>query len=70
MPDLIPIRCSALGALAACHYISNIEYRREILETLISALDKPHPELQKTAYECIKRFREGCSVDDQLVQIL
>lgn len=70
VPDLIPIRCSALNALAACHYISNDEYREEILETLIAALDKPNSELQKTGFNCIKRFKESYVMEDKQVIIL
>ncbi|CAL4066669.1 unnamed protein product, partial [Meganyctiphanes norvegica] len=66
IPNLVPLRKSALKALAACHYIPQI--REKIFTTLYKALNNStHPELQETAFECLKKFQSGCQVDMEMV---
>lgn len=55
--DFIPLRISALRVLAACHYIE--EKRDQIFQVLYRTLEKPNAELQKTAFECMKKFTAG-----------
>ncbi|XP_063882780.1 transformation/transcription domain-associated protein-like isoform X6 [Scylla paramamosain] len=64
--NLVPLRKSALKALAACHYIPQI--REKIFPTLYKALNNSsHPELQETAFECLKKFQSGCQIDMEMV---
>ncbi|KAK3867130.1 hypothetical protein Pcinc_027378 [Petrolisthes cinctipes] len=64
--NLVPLRKSALKALAACHYIPQI--RDKIFPTLYKALNNSsHPELQETAFECLKKFQSGCQIDMEVV---
>ncbi|XP_027217728.2 transformation/transcription domain-associated protein isoform X2 [Penaeus vannamei] len=64
--NLVPLRKSALKALAACHYIPQI--REKIFPNLYKALNNSsHPELQETAFECLKKFQSGCQVDMEMV---
>lgn len=64
--NLVPLRKSALRALAACHYIPQI--REKIFPTLYKALNNSsHPELQETAFECLKKFQSGCQIDMEMV---
>lgn len=66
--NLIPLRKSALRALAACHYI--VSYRENILAILYKALEKPHAELQETAFECLKTFIAGFQLDMESVHTM
>lgn len=51
--DLIPLRKSALRALAACHYMS--ECRDKIFYVLYGkALNSTNDELVETGFECMK----------------
>ncbi|XP_068243023.1 transformation/transcription domain-associated protein isoform X3 [Palaemon carinicauda] len=64
--NLVPLRKSALKALAACHYIPQI--REKIFPTLYKALNNSsHPELQETAFECLNKFQKGCQMDMEVV---
>nr|KAG5693699.1 hypothetical protein BaRGS_008341 [Batillaria attramentaria] len=63
--NLIPLRKSALGALAACHYIAS---RREKIFTILhKALNSSNSELQEAAHECMKKFISGCTIDTETV---
>ncbi|KAK7075696.1 hypothetical protein SK128_020164 [Halocaridina rubra] len=66
LQNLVPLRKSALKALAACHYIPQI--REKIFPTLYKALNNSsHPELQETAFDCLKKFQSGCHIDMEMV---
>ncbi|XP_071454988.1 transformation/transcription domain-associated protein [Hetaerina americana] len=62
---LIPLRRSALRALAACHYV--VEWREKIFSVLYRALERPHPELREAAFDCMKRFIAGFQIDMERV---
>lgn len=63
--NFIPLRISALRVLAACHYLEGV--RENIFQVLYKTLEKPNAELQETAFECMKKFIAGCSVEKKLV---
>ena len=64
--NLVPLRKSALKALAACHYISCITDK--IFATIYKALNNSaHPELQETAFECLKKFQHGSNVSRDII---
>ncbi|XP_076468689.1 transformation/transcription domain-associated protein-like isoform X2 [Babylonia areolata] len=63
--NLLPLRRSALRALAACHYIST--RREKIFHILHKALNSTNSELQAVAHECMKKFIAGCTIDMQTV---
>lgn len=63
--NFTPLRISALRVLAACHYLE--EVREQIFLVLYKSLEKPNPELQEAAFECMKRFIEGFAIEKQLV---
>lgn len=66
--NLMPLRKSALRALAACHYI--VGWREKILGVLYKALEKPQAELQETAFECMKTFIAGFQLDMESVHTM
>ncbi|XP_052799623.1 transformation/transcription domain-associated protein-like isoform X2 [Mya arenaria] len=53
--NLLPLRKSALRALAACSYIPN--KREKIFQVLYKALNSKTSELQEVAHECMKSFQ-------------
>ncbi|EZA54681.1 Transformation/transcription domain-associated protein [Ooceraea biroi] len=63
--NLMPLRKSALRALAACHYI--VGFREKIFAVLYKALEKFNAELQETAFECMKTFIAGYQMDMEMV---
>ncbi|XP_034936834.1 transformation/transcription domain-associated protein [Chelonus insularis] len=63
--NLIPLRKSALRALAACHYI--VACREKIFGVLYRTLEKPNAELQEAAFECMKKFISGFQIDMEAV---
>lgn len=63
--NLMPLRKSALRALAACHYI--VGFREKIFAVLYKALEKFNAELQETAFECMKTFISGYQIDMEIV---
>ena len=63
--NLIPLRKSALRALAACHYI--VSCREKIFGVLYKALEKPNAELQEAAFECMQKFIAGFQIDMESV---
>lgn len=70
--NLVPLRTSALRALAACHYITDVDpdgstRRDKILAILLRALEKNNTEIQETAFECLKKFIVGYSVDKEMI---
>ncbi|XP_012269997.1 transformation/transcription domain-associated protein isoform X2 [Orussus abietinus] len=66
--NLIPLRKSALRALAACHYI--VACREKIFEVLYKALEKPKAELQEAAFECMQKFIAGFQIDMESVHAI
>jgi len=64
--DLVPLRKSALRALAACHYIP--ECRDKIFSVLYNkALNNTNDDLVEAGYEAMKNFISGFKVDLQQV---
>lgn len=63
--NFIPLRISALRVLAACHYLEGV--RDKIFQVLYKTLEKPNAELQETAFECMKKFIAGYTVEKKLV---
>ncbi|XP_040565461.1 LOW QUALITY PROTEIN: transformation/transcription domain-associated protein [Lepeophtheirus salmonis] len=59
--NLVPLRKSALKALAACHYIP--ECREKIFAVLYKALNSTNNELVDAGYECMKKFITGFQID-------
>lgn len=65
--NLVPLRTSALRALAACHYITDMTNRSKILDILLGSLAKKNPEIQEVAFECLQKFIVGYPVDKDTV---
>lgn len=63
--NLVPLRKSALRALAASHYIQ--PSREKIFHVLYKALDSSNPELQEAAHDCMKKFISGFTIDMEMV---
>lgn len=63
--NLVPLRKSALRALAACHYIQSC--REKIFPVLYKALEQSNPELQEAGFECMKKFIGGFQIDMEMV---
>lgn len=63
--NLVPLRKSALRALAACHYIQSC--REKIFPVLYKALEQSNPELQEAGFECMKKFISGFQIDMEMV---
>ncbi|XP_060086157.1 transformation/transcription domain-associated protein-like [Ylistrum balloti] len=63
--DLVPLRKSALRALAACHYIPN--QREKLFSVLDKALNSNSAELQRVAFDCMKKFISGCQIEIEIV---
>lgn len=66
--NLIPLRKSALRALAACHYLEEPGIRFKIFQTLFKALGKANAELQECAFECLQKFMINFQTDKQVNQ--
>ncbi|GAB1859196.1 Transformation/transcription domain-associated protein [Camponotus japonicus] len=66
--NLMPLRKSALRALAACHYI--VGCRERIFSVLYKTLEKSNAELQEAAYECMKMFIAGFQIDMESVHAI
>lgn len=67
--NLIPLRKSALKALAACHYITDAPCRDKILTILLKSLEKNNSELQEAAFECLKKFIAGYAIEKEIVSV-
>ncbi|XP_014681160.1 PREDICTED: transformation/transcription domain-associated protein-like [Priapulus caudatus] len=63
--NLVPLRKSALCALAACHYITACQDK--IFGLLYKALNSTNSELQEAGYECMNKFLAGCQIDMEIV---
>jgi len=68
VPNLIPLRTSALRALAACHYISDIGYKEKIINIIFKVMENDKSELQETAYLCMKHFISGVTLEKEKVR--
>ena len=63
--NLVPLRKSALRALAACHYIP--ECREKIFQVLFKALNNGNNELVEAGFECMKKFLSGHPMESDIV---
>ncbi|KAF5288689.1 hypothetical protein FQR65_LT11954 [Abscondita terminalis] len=61
-----PLRVSALRVLAACHYLDG-DVWCQIFQVLYKTLEKPNPELQEIAFECMKKFISGYQVEKDMI---
>ncbi|XP_013100353.2 transcription-associated protein 1 [Stomoxys calcitrans] len=61
--NLVPLRISALKALAACHYITDTQHKDKIINILFKLMEHKKPELQEAAFKCMKRFNAGIQID-------
>ncbi|GFN80649.1 transformation/transcription domain-associated protein [Plakobranchus ocellatus] len=59
--SLVPLKKSALKALAACNLVLNKKER--IFNTLYKALNSSNSEIQATAHESMKMFMQGCTIE-------
>ncbi|CAL1526415.1 unnamed protein product, partial [Lymnaea stagnalis] len=59
--NLVPLKKSALKALAACNLVLN--KKEKIFQTLYKALNSSNSEIQETAHESMKMFMQGCTID-------
>ncbi|EDW01948.1 GH20167 [Drosophila grimshawi] len=66
--NLIPLRISALRALAACHYINDIGYKEKIINIIFKVMENDKSELQETSYLCMKTFITGITLEREKVQ--
>ncbi|XP_046866072.1 transcription-associated protein 1 [Drosophila willistoni] len=66
--NLIPLRTSALRALAACHYITDVGYKEKIINIIFKVMENDKPELQETAYMCMKHFITGITLEKEKIQ--
>lgn len=66
--NLIPLRKSALRALASCHYLGQDRknVKEKIFTILYKALEK-NSELQETAFECMQKFNLGSSAEKEFL---
>ncbi|KAJ8894287.1 hypothetical protein PR048_006902 [Dryococelus australis] len=63
--SFVPLRKSALQALAACHYIHSS--REKIFGLLYKAMEVHNAELQQTGFQCMKKFIAGFQIDKEQV---
>ncbi|XP_053373271.1 transformation/transcription domain-associated protein-like isoform X1 [Mercenaria mercenaria] len=63
--NLLPLRKSALRALAACSYIST--KREKIFQVLYKALNSKTSELQEVAHDCMKKFIASGHIEMEIV---
>ena len=63
--NLVPLRQSALRALAACHYIP--ECRDKIFTVLYKSLQSSNAEIAETSFQCMKSFTAGFQIDMEMV---
>lgn len=54
--NLVPLRISALRALASCHYIQEKPCREKIFQVLYKSLEKNDPELQQVTCLLMSRL--------------
>jgi len=63
--NLVPLRQSALRALAACHYMP--ECRDKIFTVLYKSLQSTSAEIAETSFECMRSFIAGFQIDMDMV---
>jgi transformation/transcription domain-associated protein len=63
--NLVPLRKSALKALAACHYIP--ECREKIFAVLFKSLNNTNNDLVEAGFECMKKFLAGHKMELDMV---
>ena len=63
--NLVPLRQSALKALAACHYMPDC--RDKIFSVLYKSLQSPNADLAQTSFECMQSFISGFDIDMDMV---
>lgn len=66
--NLIPLRKSALKALASCHYLGHERknVKEKIFTILYKTLEK-NSELQETAFECMQKFNLGSTAEKEFL---
>jgi transformation/transcription domain-associated protein len=66
--NLIPLRKSALRALASCHYLGQERknVKEKIFTTLYKTLEK-NSELQETAFECMQKYNLGTTAEKEFL---
>lgn len=66
--NLIPLRKSALRALASCHYLGQERknVKEKIFTTLYKTLEK-NSELQETAFECMQKYNLGSTAEKEFL---
>lgn len=67
--NLLPLRKSALKALAACHYITDTQCKEKIINILFKVMESNKEELQEAAFNCTKVFISGIHIDKEKVLI-
>ncbi|BFZ01386.1 hypothetical protein BsWGS_04423 [Bradybaena similaris] len=61
IPNLVPLKKSALRALAACNLV--VQKKEKIFNTLYKALNSSNSEIQETAHESMKMFMKSCTIE-------
>lgn len=65
--QMLLLRQAGMRALAACYYIPQPEIKSRIFHGLYGALDKNNPDLQETAFQCLKKFVSASQIDMPMV---
>ncbi|XP_037947653.1 transcription-associated protein 1 isoform X2 [Teleopsis dalmanni] len=63
--NLIPLRKAALRALAACHYITDSQYKEKIINILFKVMENSKSDLQEAAFKCMQLFISGIQMDKE-----
>lgn len=61
--NLVPLRKSALEALAACHYVHS--KKEKTFHVLYKALNSSNNEIQETGFECMKQFMANVTIETE-----
>ncbi|XP_035826346.1 transformation/transcription domain-associated protein isoform X2 [Aplysia californica] len=62
--NLVPLKKSALRALAACNLVLN--KKEKIFNTLYKALNSTNSEIQETAHESMEVLMKGCKIEVEM----
>lgn len=68
--QMLLLRQAGMRALAACYYIPQPEVKSRIFHALYGALDKNNPDLQETAFQCLRKFVSTSQIDMPMVNII
>lgn len=68
--QMILLRQAGMRALAACYYIPQPDMKSKIFHALYGALDKNSPDLQETAFQCLRKFVSTSQIDMPMVSRL